>query len=398
MVSGRHNPARRRHVVMVVDNGCNPDRRVLKEAGSLAQDGCEVTIIAWDRQGGLPAEEMPQPGVRIRRFAIGAGHNLGLRQLPMMLRFWFSAARLLHRLDADVVHCHDLPSLPVGVLGLLGRRRPLVYDAHEIYWLMMRTRLPRSMQVMLRHFEDLLLGRVDEVVTVSTVLGEYFGRRHPRVTVVGNWYDPSTPDTEAAAALREQLGIPPQAFVIGSIGFLSPERFHELLIDYAAITPGVQVVVAGTGAVEAELRAAAERLPNLHYLGWASRPEVVYAASDAIFYGLRGDDAYSDLLSPNTLFLSIALGRPLVTTALCEAGRVVSASGAGEIIDPPTPEGMSGAIDRLRAPGRWADVVEAQRRLQATYSWQRANAELRSVYDRIGAATEARRRVTTEVP
>lgn len=370
---------------MIVDNGCTPDRRVLKEAASLAESGCEVTIIAWDRECRLPSEEWPGAGVCIRRVAVGGGYNLGLRQLRMVVRFWWAALRLLRRMSIDVIHCHDLPSLPVGVLARGRRRHRLVYDAHEIYWLMMRSRLPGAVQWMLRRFEDLLLRRVDEVVTVSPVLADYFLRRHRRVTVVGNWYDAVEPDAAAGIDLRQRLGIDPDAFVVASIGFLGPERFHELLLDFAATAPDVEVVVAGTGEAASQVRSAAERLPNLHYLGWVSRPEDVYAAANAIFYGLRGDDPYSDLLSPNTLFLSIALGRPLVTTALSEAGRVVAASGAGEIVDPPTPAEMRGAIDRLRSVQRRAEVAAAQRRLQEMYSWRRASGALRSVYRRIGA-------------
>jgi len=375
---------------MVLDNACDPDPRVEKEARSLVEAGHEVTILAWDRSARLPRLEA-RAGAQIVRLPVSSGNNRGMGQLWPMVRFWLAAVRGGVGRRYDLVHCHDLPSLPVGVLLSAIRRRPLVYDAHEIYGLMMRTRLSALACRLLGAMERMLLRRVDRVVTVSTMLEAHYRRLHPAVDVVGNWYDAVELDAVAGRDLRRRLGIAQETFVVTYVGFLGPERLHSLLIDYAHAHPEVAVIIAGGGVNEPDVAAAAVALPNLHYLGWVSDPSPVFAAADALFYGLVARDPYSRLISPNNLFLAIAMRKPLITTALGDAGRIVGSEGAGVLVDPPTVEQLDAAVQKLRDP-RWrAHITQVQTRLQERYSWQRAAAVLCAVHDAAANGRDPRR-------
>jgi glycosyltransferase involved in cell wall biosynthesis len=371
-------PLRGRRVLMLLDNPCNPDWRVTKEAGALVAAGASVTILAWDRQGGLPSHEV-RDGAVIERIHVARPASVASR-VASAGWVWQAFWRRARGLQFDVVHAHDFPMLPVGAAIATRRRVPLVYDAHEIYWLMVRASTPRAMRAVMRRTEIALLRRVDRLVTVSGSLADYFGSHHRRVTVVGNWYNPVDVDANSGAALRRELGIPGEAFCIACVGSLGPERMHGLLVDYAALDPGSAVLIAGRGAGEAAVRAAAERLPNVHFAGWRADPDPLYAAADALFYGLDGDDPYSRISSPNTLFLSIARQIPLVTTPTGEAGAVVESSGAGEVLRTPTVDAMRDAVQRLREPGRREQVREGLAALQRSYSWDCAAERLVGVY------------------
>ncbi|MDQ6740238.1 MAG: hypothetical protein M3021_07705, partial [Actinomycetota bacterium] len=52
-------PPRRLRVLMLLDNPCNPDWRVEKEANSLVAAGCDVRVLAWERTGAME----PHPGL-----------------------------------------------------------------------------------------------------------------------------------------------------------------------------------------------------------------------------------------------------------------------------------------------------------------------------------------------
>jgi len=371
-------PLSGRSILMLLDNPCNPDWRVTKEAAALVAAGATVTILAWDRAGGLPAHEV-KDGAAIERIHVDRPDSVPGKVISAG-RVWRAFWRRAAALRFDAVHAHDFSTLPIAAAISARRRVPLVYDAHEIYWLMVRNSTPRALQAVMRRSEIALLRRVDRLVTVSGYLADYFAPHHRRVTVVGNWYDPVAPDAHAGAVLRAELGIAPEMFCIACIGSLGPERMHGLLVDYAAADPSTAILIAGRGAGEAAVRDAARRLPNVHFAGWRSDPDPLYAAADALFYGLDGDDPYSRISSPNTLFLSIARQIPLICTDTGEAGAVIAQSGAGEVLRPPSVAAMRDAVAALRDPHRREQVRDALAGLQQTYTWQRAAERLVGVY------------------
>jgi glycosyltransferase involved in cell wall biosynthesis len=76
------------------------------------------------------------------------------------------------------------------------------------------------------------------------------------------------------ADIRQELGIAPDAFVIGHVGRFVPEKNHSFLIDLlgaaAALHSNAQLVLVGSGPTEelARARAAAQGLtPRVHFLG-----------------------------------------------------------------------------------------------------------------------------------
>lgn len=86
--------------------------------------------------------------------------------------------------------------------------------------------------------------------------------------------------------LRRELGIPPGALVVGTVGHLRPEKnFRRLLDACAALDPalGVHVLVVGEGAERPALEARAAR-PDLagrvHLAGYRPDPPRFYRAMD----------------------------------------------------------------------------------------------------------------------
>lgn len=120
---------------MLLANDFASDPRVEKEAVALIAHGWEVTVIAWDRPGSLPAAEERQ-GIQVRRLGPRAPYGGGIRSAPRFRAFWQGAAAAAVELRPDVVHCHDLDTAEAGLAVLKAMRtRPprLVLDFHELY-------------------------------------------------------------------------------------------------------------------------------------------------------------------------------------------------------------------------------------------------------------------------
>ncbi len=372
---------RRFRVLMILDNPCDPDWRVLKEAHSLTEVGFSVRILAWDRSGLLSKEEL-NGGVRIVRIGTPSRHRGSVGRLATAFGYWRRVIAAALAEDFDVIHSHDLPDLPVGVLLSIRRRRPLVYDAHELYWMDRLEARPLLIRLVERYGERLLIRRAKHVVTVSDDLATYYRRLHPRVSVVGNWYDPIQVDRISGRHLRHELGIADDTFCLVYAGSLGPERNHQLLIEYAAAYPDTAVVVAGKGGVaETDFMKAAGTLANLRFLGWQTDLGPVYGLADALYYALREESPYRSISSPNNFFVSIAAGIPLITTASGEPGSLIAETGAGELLQSSTVSELRRAVDHLRNPQTRALINASLSALRVRYTWGKAAEPLVEIYE-----------------
>jgi len=110
-----------------------------------------------------------------------------------------------------------------------------------------------------------------------------------RIAVIPNGVVARPPAGATRAEVRAQLGIPDDAFVLFNAARLAPEKNQRAAIDAMALVRDAGVsdallVIAGTGPLEAELRAHARDAglaDRVRFLGF--RPDVrdLYAAMDA---------------------------------------------------------------------------------------------------------------------
>jgi glycogen synthase len=103
-----------------------------------------------------------------------------LRGVYRLLRLAARTASLIRRsrsVPADVVHAHDLDTLPAGWLIARSRRARLVYDAHELYT-GFEEQPPQLWAWAIRCLEGSLARRADSVLTVSDGIAAELQRLH----------------------------------------------------------------------------------------------------------------------------------------------------------------------------------------------------------------------------
>lgn len=114
---------------------------------------------------------------------------------------------------------------------------------------------------------------------------------------------------------RQVLGIPPDRFVLGYVGRLSPEKNLALLLDVARELIGqghpVHVLVVGDGPEHQALCAHAERLgiaDRVTLAGYAADPRPFYSAMHAFVLLSRSEGL------PNVLLEAMAMEVPAICT------------------------------------------------------------------------------------
>jgi glycosyltransferase involved in cell wall biosynthesis len=172
---------------------------------------------------------------------------------------------------------------------------------------------------------------------------------------------------EGRARVREELGIPESAFVVGCISRFHHKKRNDVVVDAVAALPGQpHLILAGEGDTEAELRARAAPLgPRAHFMHTpgAEVGDVLSAFDVSVFCPSPTEGA------PRAVILGMLAERPCLSTGAEGVADIIT-PGIGEIASPENDPAALARIlraylddpDRVRTEG-----AEARRRAVATY-------------------------------
>jgi glycosyltransferase involved in cell wall biosynthesis len=237
--------------------------------------------------------------------------------------------------------------------------------------------------------DRLLRYRTDGAIAVSRSTRDFLVRQRfvpeDRVRLIWNGApleDFAPVSAERARHARQELGIPENALVFGTVGRLNAQKGHRFLLDAAARVlprvPTARALIVGDGDLMGELRQQAADL------GIADR--VVFAGHRTEVPDLLGAlDVFciSSLYegTPLALFEAMAAGRAIVSTAVDGCQEVLEDGVTGILVPPAEPRALADGLERVlgdsalrQALGRRAlaasrryDVGECVDQMQAFY-------------------------------
>jgi L-malate glycosyltransferase len=248
--------------------------------------------------------------------------------------------------DVDLVHLHGyrasqwlfLESLLGGHLG----PPPRVVTCHGFVGDTLRRRVRRWTELRSYRYAHLVITtNQEQMEAVRATAG-----RVP-ISYVPNGIDPAPGSVGPRDAVLARFAIPPSADVIGSIGRLSSEKRHDLLLAAAGMLvdrhPGVHVLILGEGRERSRLEALARRLAiadRVRFAGLVPDVPQVCAAFSVLVHSADTEG------TPRAVLEAMAAGVPTVCTAV---------GGVPDLVD----DGVSGL---LTVPG-------SARALAAATSW-----------------------------
>lgn len=236
--------------------------------------------IAWDLDllSGYEHEFVPNTARRP-----GTGHFNGLVNpaLPSSLRAW--------RPDVVLVFGYGWRSL--AKLALNWKESPLVLrgDTH----LLGRQRFPIWRRTLQRWMTRRLLQRYAAFASVGQAHADFL-RAHgvpqncifhvPHCVDNDRWRNSANTDRKKAAALRAELGIPPEQRVVLFAGKFETKKQPHVLLEAFRQADLAQTVLlmVGDGPLRAELQASASKAHNVRWLPFQNQTEMprIYAAAD----------------------------------------------------------------------------------------------------------------------
>lgn len=374
-------------------------------ARALVRRGHRVIVVAPHDPAEAP---MDQGGVLVERFRYAPGDRLCLvghgrslesdrtmrRWVPVLMPGYVAAAacRVLavHRRERlDLLHAHW--AVPGGAIaGGIARltRLPMVTSLHgsDVYvsehsrlyaaaarWSFRRARWVTACSQDLR----------------QRAMG--LGLRPERSSVIPYGVDVERFGSGAATGMRDRLGIPPGALVVGAMGRLVYKKgFEHLIAALPAVlarAPGVYLLIAGDGDLRGDLARQAEHLGQgartlfPGHIAWEATPDF-YALCDVLVVPSVVDRTGNVDGLPNVLLEAMAAGRAVVSSSVGGIPSVVRDGVNGLLVPPGDSGALATALLRLLADaslrGRLGSAARAD--VETHYRWEDIAARTESVY------------------
>jgi len=398
---------------MIVRNSCVRDPRVLKEAGSLARAGHELTVIATAEPGASASEARdgfaihrvePVPGW-VRRVtgraplptqaatpASTAG-EIPTQRRPYALTT-FRDILVTRQLTtaalatpADVYHAHDLNTLQAAARAARRHRARLVYDAHELYPEL--TGLGKAERARWARIERRLISTPDVVITPSESRADEMARRYriPRPSVVMNC-PPAGPAPDPAASPLAALRRPGERLLVYSGGFTG-NRGLENLVRAMRHLHGFRLAMVGWGRLESELRAITvqENLGDrIEFIPVVEHDQVVavVAGADIGIAPYLPVGLNNVLAAPNKLFEYLHAGLAVAGSDLPDIRRVVETHRIGALFNAVDPLSIALAVREIVDSDDLPAMRERALAAAPGYTWEAQEDVLRDIYAALG--------------
>jgi len=249
--------------------------------------------------------------------------------------------------------------------------------------------VPTGETGIIQRLDNLTTRFADHVVSNSEA-GARFARSQwtpaDRVSVVHNGRDLAQFDRKEPDGLRESLGVPAEAPVVGTVGRLIDRKGHDELLDawvrLRDEVPDAHLLVVGDGPERSVLEAKADRLgidESVTFAGLRDDVPDLLAAMDVFVFPSH----YEGL--PGALLEAMAAGLPCVATPVDGNGELLEAYESGLFFDVGDDAAMARALALLLEREDLAAEMgaAAQRRARQSFTVDTMVGNFEAVYERL---------------
>jgi len=369
-----------RKIASIVLNNFTNDSRVLKEAISLQHEGYEVTVVALHHENLKEFEEVQNiPVHRVKLRTI----NWSKKSIASLAKYIEWSYRVIKKYrQYDVMHCHDLNALHLGVISkLFNQKLKVIYDAHEYetevnYLVGMKKKLSKVV-------EKFLIRYADRVITVSDAIADEYVRLYgiskPHLVLNA----PAFKEVAKKDIFRETFGIEKEQTIFLYQGNLSRGRGVEVVLEtFKALTDTKSVVVfMGYGELEASIKEHQKHYRNI-YFHKAVTPDILLDYTSSADFGISMIEdvclSYRYCL-PNKMFEYIMAGVPVIVSNLPEMKKLVEQYEVGVVAKENNPKELAEAI--ILASSLDKGYVQKQlNSVKSIYNWEEQEKILISLY------------------
>jgi len=183
---------------------------------------------------------------------------------------------------------------------------------------------------------------------VTELFKEKSGLPPDRISLIPTGIDISGFTGEEKSESRDKLGLPRQAFIIGSVGRLVSQKAFDVLIRAASVLKEngheFMVAIAGEGPLEEGLRDLADKLgvrEAIKFMGFVEDMPAFFSALDIYVSSSRMESRARSMSE------AMAAGLPIITTDAPGNDELVVKSGSGIVVPADAPQKLAEAVENF---------------------------------------------------
>lgn len=188
---------------------------------------------------------------------------------------------LIKKYNPDILYAHSSKAGAIARIANIGLKNFCVYNPHGWAFNM---RCSRKKKAIYTAIEKIAAPFCDRIICISDA--EKFSAlnnkicKKDKLQVIFNGVDIESYDNGVHGAVkRKDLHIPEDAFVVGMVGRISPQKAPDVFVKMAKLVKdkvsNTHFIIVGNGELETEIKKYAKDngfLDNLHITGWVNNP------------------------------------------------------------------------------------------------------------------------------
>ncbi len=318
---------------------------MIRETNSIIQMGiAEKIFIAGMEEENCPDIEDIDANIRLFRIkSIQTGRGNILKYLLRFTIYNINVLRIFSKkeLRPEVVNCHSLSVLPIGVLFKWFYRCHLIYDTHELET--ERAEMSKPLQKIAQFAEKMLISQCDKVITVCQPIAEWYINtyhlKQSQVLEIKN-----TPivngkiKEQKSSIFRKKFNIPDEAIIFIYQGVLAEVRGVFILIDaFIEANSNRHLILMGYGDIIEQVISYTEKYSNIHYQEAVAVEDIIEYSSGAdigVFFIPPNSSLSYRYSLPNKFFEYLTAGIPVLVNADLEyLTKLIDANNYGWSLD-----------------------------------------------------------------
>lgn len=270
---------------------------------------------------------------------------------------------LIKKYAPDIVYAHSSKAGAIARIANIGMKNYCVYNPHGWAFNMRCSAIKKAEYIMIEKMAALFC---DKIICISeaerqSALEKRICKKE-KLQVIFNGVDIEAYENGIHGAIkRKELNIPGDAFVVGMVGRITPQKAPDIFIKMAKLVKdkisNAHFIIVGNGAQEAMIRKYAEEkgfLDSLHITGWIDNPLSYIELFDVACLLSRWEGF--GLVLPEYMMA----GKPIVATRADAIPNIIRDGENGLLVKVDDAVGASKAVLRIYQEDGLKDKLVAQ--------------------------------------
>lgn len=382
-------------ILMIVKNDFINDSRIIREANSLGKNGYEVLVLALYKNGLKKREDFDY--FSVERIPLYTRDKLSNKiiyiQSIKYIEFYKKCIRQAQLFKPDIVHCHDMSTLPIGKKIQKMISCKFIYDSHELWSHSSgSSKYPSFLLNIKNKLERNIARNCDAIITVSNsiaeILKKYFDlTRKP--TIIRN-IPPVIEIVKKQNIFREKFNIERDKKIILYQGGVTKGRGIEKVIESMTLMPqNIVLVILGNGILIPKVKELATKMGVLSrvYFHEAVNSNILinYTNSADMGISLIENTCLSYYYSlPNKMFEFIQGEIPLICSNFPDMSNIIENYKVGEVVDPEDKHEIAKAISNILLDEEKYNIYKNNcRKAKHILNWENEEKVLLDLYSKL---------------